>query len=272
MTFDAYELSLSQGEPVVLYEFNRGGAITRYTSADRNIVIADNTYKSIPISDGGITQSGDESQDTITITVISTEDVPAMFIQTPPSQILYVMIKYYHADDPDVQVVTQWIGTVSDVQINQIGTATISCRTITASFDHDGGDLTWGRSCNHILYQPGCFVDPADFETDIVISAVTTTGIVSAGFTRWAAPRFAGGYVQWTNTDGSIETRGIVTHAGNAVGIIGFTNGLSAGMTIQGFPGCNLTPDDCRFFANLPNFGGYDSMPGRSPFDGNPVF
>lgn len=275
MTFLTYETSIGDGEPVFLYEFNRGGGLFRYTSCNKDVTTAGPiTWTAIPIKDDGIPQSGNADEDFMTVTLPSTSDVPSLFSQTPPSQQMTLTIKAFHTSDPDLQVITIWIGTVSSCNIGPIGTAKLKCRTLDASFENDGVTVPWSRGCPYALYDPNtCKANKDDFVVNVTLAAVGSNVLTSGDFTAYPSPRFMGGFITWENTDGSTETRGIIVHDGNTATIMGYANGLVVGQTIKAYPGCLHTTLDCdTFFNDLPNYGGYPMMPGRSPFDGDPVY
>ncbi len=52
----------------------------------------------------------------------------------------------------------------------------------------------------------------------------------------------------------------------------GDTSDLSPGMNVIVYPGCQRTVAACQSFGNLNNYGGFELMPGKSPFDGTPFF
>jgi hypothetical protein len=48
--------------------------------------------------------------------------------------------------------------------------------------------------------------------------------------------------------------------------------GMYVGLVMNVFRGCRQTIASCQELNNYPNYGGIPDMPGRSPFDGNPIF
>lgn len=81
----------------------------------------------------------------------------------------------------------------------------------------------------------------------------------------------AGGFVLWY-VDGEPERRGIKSSGENVLGLLAGTAGLSAGETVWVYPGCPGTISVCQQFENTDNYGGILHLPGKSPFDGNPIF
>ena len=55
--------------------------------------------------------------------------------------------------------------------------------------------------------------------------------------------------------------------------LLGGSYSLLVGTSVYGYIGCQRTAQYCNdVVGNLDNYGGFEQMPGRSPFDGNPVF
>jgi hypothetical protein len=55
--------------------------------------------------------------------------------------------------------------------------------------------------------------------------------------------------------------------------MFGLADGLYYGLAVNAYPGCNRTTTECvDKFDNLDNYGGVPDLPGKSPFDGDPVF
>jgi hypothetical protein len=72
---------------------------------------------------------------------------------------------------------------------------------------------------------------------------------------------------------GIVERRGIKSHVGDTVILLGSTFGLLPGQSLNFFPGCRRTRQVCNDkFNNILNFGGFPDTPGKSPFSGDPVF
>jgi uncharacterized phage protein (TIGR02218 family) len=273
MTFPTYETSLSLGEPIRLYTFTRGGGSWYYTSSDTNITIGDIVYKSAPISDSGFTQSGSRQDDSLEITMSNSEPMPMLFSATPPSTKTYITVSEMHSDDPDRQVYVSWKGTVRSVNIPKIGTAIIKCASLLSDLTSNGLRKVWGRECGNCLYDHNCRVVKADYLVEVTIISVAGNGMVGAAFASLANGRFAGGTVEWQLADGTVETRGILTHASSAITVIGLFFGLSVGDVVNAYPGCQRTWSDCStYYSNTLNYDGEPYMSGRSPFDGDPVF
>ena len=86
MTYDAYETSIDQGEPILLYDFFIGTAHWRYTSADRIITYLSNPYAPIAISSGAVNQGQEIKKKSLPITLPLDTDVVSVLQDFPPSR------------------------------------------------------------------------------------------------------------------------------------------------------------------------------------------
>lgn len=272
MSFSEFETSLQNGQPVRLYQFQRGPIKWGYNNTDRNISHQGITFRSIlgGVSDDGIRQTGDAQADILTLTLAASTDIAQMYRQLAPSQSVSVTVFDLHQGTDGFLVV--WMGTVVGVKFHDETTANIQCQTLSASLERTGLRKTWSRSCPHQLYDQSCRAERASFRVDGLIDRMDA---VSIGFANAAAKPnhwFSGGYVEWTGQFG-LEQRGIEAHTGDLLTLYGGTYGLAVDQELAIYAGCDRSFLTCQIkFNNSINYGGAPHMPGKSPFDGTPVF
>jgi uncharacterized phage protein (TIGR02218 family) len=271
MTFAAIETSDNAGRPIFLYAFVLGAATWRYTSSDMDVSVDGYAWKASPISDDGVKQTGDAVTDSLTITAPNTIAPVQMFFGTPPSQA--IMVKIYHYHEGDGQAVLAYVGELIQVNQPQPGTATLTCDAINASMRRDGLRLAWQRNCPYALYDDvTCQVDKAEHGVPVTVADVVGSTVYFNGMNA-AKGTFDGGFIEWTHPTRGTEFMAIESQDGGACEMFGMTDGLYYGLAATAYPGCNRTVDDCtKKFDNLDNFGGVPDLPGKSPFDGDPVF
>lgn len=265
MSFNDAEISTQDGRPVALYLLEWGETVWAYTSADRDINYGGIDYIAVAVSDNGMVQGGSSAND-FTLDCPSNLPVVDLFRGTPPSNSIWLTVRRKHMDEADAPI--YWNGTVTNVKRLGPADAQIIGKPLTASFKRTGLRLCWTRECPHFLYDPGCKADPEDFRTDAEITDMTGNSITLDTTGGHVDGYFRGGYVEWEiNDDGTIERRMIEDHAGTVLTIFGLTDGMEIGDAVAIFPGCDRTPGTCQSkFANLPNYGGFDFMPGQTPF------
>lgn len=270
MSFNEIESSNDLGRPIFLYAFNLGAATWRYTSGDQDVVLSGYTWKAVAINDDGVKITGESSTDGIQITAPSSIAPVQMFYGTPPSNAIMVNIFHYHEGDTDA--VLGYTGEVLQVSLPSPGKAVISCDTISASMERDGLRLTWQRTCGHALFGLGCNLDKEAFRLDVVVFDVQNNVVYFQGMDSTPDGKFDGGFISWEHPTRGTEFRAVETQVGNAMTMFGLADGLYYGLKVKAYPGCRRTTDACNGFNNLPNYGGVPDMPGKSPFDGDPVF
>lgn len=276
MSYDTYEISNESAQPVFLYDFWLGNTHWRYTSADEDYI--EDPFGEVPvvwtaisISDEGTKQGGSDQND-MQITIAANAEVAQLFRNTKPSGKVFLIVRSVHLVDALFETPAHWVGSVTNSVIVDRATATLFCRSIAGTYDRNGLRLAWGRSCPHALYGTGCFVDKTLHDYARVIATVTGTRFTCVTHAEPTEGTFAGGFMEWDRGDGSFERRGIEYQVGNDFRVFGATTGLEVGQAVTLYPGCARTTEICKLFDNLPNYGGFPHLPGRSPFDGAPVF
>jgi uncharacterized phage protein (TIGR02218 family) len=271
MSYDTVERSNDAGQPIALYEFTFGTATWRYSSDEVDTLLGTTRYTAQPISDSGVTQSGDASSDEMTVTLPKYEPVAIMLNGQPPSEKVWLTLRRMHRGEAGAPII--WIGYVVSCKQTDNLAVEIACKMLTAGFDRNGLRLSWGRQCPHALYDISCRVDKAAFGVTFEVDGVQGNAVVSSDLLSFPSGWFSNGFFEWPRFPGAVERRGIEIHSGNKMTVFGVTSGLEAGDLITAYPGCSRTRSDCKMkFNNLANFGGFPHMPGKSPFQGDPIF
>ncbi len=272
MSFQNFETSLQNGQPIRLYQFQRGSMKWGYTSANQNITHQTVVFRSVEggISDDGIRQTENTSSDMLTLTVPQSLDVAQMYRVVAPGQTIDVTVFDLHYGDDGFLV--SWMGFIVGVRFKDQISAAIQCKNLSASLERTGLRKAWGRLCQHQLYSEACQVPRNSFKAVANIDRLDGVNIGFAPAAGKANGYYAGGYIEWTSQYG-LEQRGIESHTGDLLTIYGGTSGLSMGQEITAYAGCDRLFETCiNKFNNAPNNGGSPHMPGKSPFDGTPVF
>ena len=273
MSYNDLEISNQDGRPIALYEFQYGNTYWRYCTADEDKTINGHTYEAKAILDEGVVQGGSDQND-LQITAQSDLPVAALFRNTQPSGKVWLTVRRWHIGDPDDETPLLWSGTVLNATSDDDGASvSLSCRSLGGSYDRQGLRLAWGRSCPHVLYSEfGCKVSKALHAYEREIATVDGTSFTCVTHDEPAEGSFTGGFLEATRDDGSLDRKGIEVQAGNHFVVLGSTDGLEVGDTVTIYPGCPRNTTGCKLFNNLPNYGGFPHLPGKSPFDGSPVF
>ncbi|SDY64994.1 phage conserved hypothetical protein BR0599 [Lysobacter sp. yr284] len=271
MSFDQYERSTAAGNPRRLYEFVRGGQRWRYTGGDRDFQLDTQTYRAVAISDDGIRQSGHVASDVLTITAPGDFDVARLYRGLPPSTEVAVFVRDIHEGDSEARVA--WVGRVAGVNRPKLETSEIRCQSLDAALGQPGLRLAWTRGCPYTLYDRNCRVNPEAHRVPATLATVAGNVVTAGAFGLLPDGWLAGGFLAWDLGEAGIERRGIRFHEGERLILLGAGDGLRVGQALVAYPGCARTIAICHSkFANAPNYGGVPGLPGKSPFDGTPVF
>lgn len=286
MTYNSLEVSNSSGRPVALYLFQYGNTYWRYTTSDADITLGldENDDPAIwlaqTITDSGVRQGGSDQND-LTITVQGDNPVAELFRNGQPNGKVWLTVRRWHIGDPDDETPLLWSGTVLNaIYEEDLSAATIKGRSLGGTYDRQGLRLAWGRMCPHVLYGIGCNVAASNAKEDhgypYEIATLDGTSFTVLDYVEptenAGSGGFTGGFVEWTRGDGSFNRRGIEKQVGNNFQLLGTTAGLEVALEVTLYPGCARNTTACKTFDNLPNYGGFPHLPGKSPFDGTPIF
>lgn len=272
MAYNQTEISVDSGQPIYLYEFKLNDNYWRYASCEDHITLDGQLWSAIGIFDNGIRQSGEAQSDSLNVDLPQSAIVVDLFRGTPPINSVYLTIRKFHRGDTEAAVC--YVGEVMQADIANPAKAVLTANTLSATFERNGLRLTWSRTCPFALYDDAtCRVNTADFRVEAKIESVGDGTITAPQLARFGERYFAGGYIEWVDKLRGTERRAITSHDRDTIEIFGTVGGLTGGLIFYAFPGCNRTKEQCRQkFNNIDNFGGFPYMPGRSPFDGNPIY
>lgn len=274
MTFDEQESSHESGKPILLFHIRYGveaNSYYAYTNAEEPVLYGGVSYVPEVIKHSGIKQSG--SLDNASVTMNFPHDTPisVRFRGWPPSEVISVVIRQGHADNPQFPVV--FSGRVLSSKLNDNEETEFALERVNTSLMRPGLRRKYGRGCPLLVYSQGPFLCNADREaaTDTVsVTSVNGSQVVLGG--SWTAKankdKYKNGIAAWTTGDGRAEKRSIIdVGPGNTVLLGGPAFGLLPAMNVQVTYGCDhLLDGDCdNLHNNAQNFGGQWLIPLENP-------
>lgn len=277
---------------IQLYEFALGVKVWRYTTNAENVSDpSGNVWEAVTISDDGVKQSGESTSDALSLTV-SSDIIPArLFMFSPPSRPIEIAI--YRASFAE-KTATSWLegsdstvdsrvlpvtalraiymGEISQCSFPTPGEAVFTCETISASMRREGLRLGWQKGCPYLVYDEAtCKLSKAAFAAVFTVQSISGNTInVTSTVTDPA--EFSGGFIEYEHPIKGSDVMPIEYATSGAFVTFGFSADFYVGMTITAYPGCSGTPDACKARGNYLQYGGFENLPGKSPFDGDPVF
>jgi Phage conserved hypothetical protein BR0599 len=275
MTFNTYETSIDQGEPVLLFDFWIGLTHWRYTTADRNITYLSNLFSPLPISAGSINQGNEIKKKSLEVTVPLDAAVVAVLQLYPPSGDFLLTITALHQTDPDQEGFVVFLGRV--MSQSQAGASVkMNCEPAYTGVKATGLRRRWQLNCAHVLYGVGtCTLLPSTYVTASAITSVVGPVVTCAGLAPPAGLKFDGGYLEWYSTALGYTQRRSINKSASGGSVLTLAYGspeLIPTLGVNVYPGCDHSTANCTAFGNILNYGGQPNIPAANPFSGNPVY
>ena len=282
MSYGSFEQSRAKGEIISLYHFfyvNNEEYLYTDAESDFSTTLPGHTYKPMPIQRGNITTSGSLDKSSLEIRMPGTAGLADAFREYPPNEVVNVIIRQRHRDDPDGQAMVVFTGRVlgASWEGNEVK---FSCEPISTALRRSGLRRHYQIGCPHVLYGTQCAASRAAATTpEIVVQGISGSTIflpVNWLPEGWGAAgktmsKFVGGLVQW-NYSGSlgpgVQKRTILKLVGTeGIMMAGKPIGLVEGDSVTLTLGCNHQLSDClNVHNNVPNYGGQPFIPVKNPF------
>lgn len=276
MSFDAYEVSTDSGRPIrcYMFQFEDGSRAFGYTATDNPLTLIPVAgaliFIPVAIKDDGMRLSGDKVADSFTITAPADIEPAQWFKRAPPTRSVRVTVFDKHVGD--TEYIVTYVGEVREVSFDEVGQCKFICGALGDSMDREGLRLCWQRTCPHTIYDDDCKLVAAFFGRDIVVTAVNAGNVTVDGMSGEPDGKYSGGFIQFQHPVKGSLYKTVRSNTGSTLDIFEGAADFIPGMTARVYPGCDHTPARCQSYGNYANYGGVPSLPGRSPFDGNPVF
>jgi uncharacterized phage protein (TIGR02218 family) len=265
MTYSTLEASIYSGQPVELYEFQRGADYWRFTSADEDQTYNAQTFTRAPITRSEIEETSELNRTNLEITVQRDNPVAELFRLYPPGVVVTLKIWRLHRGDTDAVLV--WIGRVLNCEWRG-GEALLHSEPVYTSIRRNALRRHYQRQCPHVLYGAACGVNQTAFKVIGTVAVISggTVQVNAAG--SHADGHFAGGFIEWNSSAGVSDNRLITDHTSVTLTLAAPIIGLAVGDTVNLYPGCDHTLATCEAkFANHLNYGGWPYIPLKNPFN-----
>lgn len=278
--FKDFELSARGGKPRHLFVFGRQAVAWRYASGVKDAVIGGKTYLAAPIVRSEIKQTVEKPQEQITITFpyVRDPDATELPVTQPlgdnwhpylPSDKITVMCMAYHAGDPDMEAIVEWIGQVSQPKFTD-GQLELTCIPRGARDKNLRRGPKVQKGCWKTTYSTGlrgCNLNPDDFRITATLTAINRLVVTAAEFGTAPLP-LAGAALSWTRADGVVEQRPVMSQSGTALTLLYGAADLAVGLQVDVLPDCQRTWAACLARDNTDNYGGAIYEPVEDPYSG----
>lgn len=281
MSFETYEESRTQGQPVNLFKFVYGTAPTAFfacTSAEQPITRTESgvevVYQPVAVERGNINSSGNLDKSAMVLRFQRTIELVTLYRVYPPSRPVTLIIREGHADDPDEDFPVVWSGRVLSLA-REGNEAVVSGEPVSSSMRRSGLRHHYQIGCPRALFLPGCNADKPAATVTRAVEAIGTTEItLPADWNAHPTIKYYKGTVEWTTPEGNTEIREILRiPSARVLSLSGLVRGLSVGQSVEVTVGCNHRQDDCQNLhveagtgqPNINNYGGCDWIPHKNP-------
>jgi len=267
MSYQQYEDSLDQGEPIEIYEFTQGLRRWTYVSGAQPVLYESQEYSPSPIKRDRIKQTTDRRKDSLKLTFPRSDSFANQYIGFAPEEQTTVTIRRAHRGDPDEEFVVYWKGRVVGAKATE-NTIEIECESVFTSIRRPGLRARYELTCRHTLYGRACSVNREAFKHEGTVLSVNGPNMTVEGAGSFADGYFTGGIL--LSPTGA--TRFITAHTSDDIQLSRPLDTNIANQTVEIYPGCDHLKETCKNkFNNLPNFGGFPHIPVRNPFDGSSI-
>lgn len=181
-----------------------------------------------------------------------------------------VSLTIFEVEDDEATVA--WKGRITSVAPNQVD-ITITFESIFTSLRRPGLRARYLLTCRWSLYRRGCKLAKEGFAIPATASSITGLNVTVSAASGFVNGYFTAGMMQ--APDGTL--RFITAHVGSTLTLMRRLPSLEAALVsgptaVTLYPGCDRTRSMCNSkFNNLPNYGGFDWIPTRSPFNGSSI-
>jgi uncharacterized phage protein (TIGR02218 family) len=265
MTFAGRDTSIEDGQPVELYEFNRGNTSWFFCNSSDDVEVNSDIYYATQMSRSSFTQSGEFDRSSVTVTMQRDHPFVGELIQSGAmGKQISLTIKKLHWTDVDLERVVFWKGRVLSWKSNGAAVA-LNCESVFTSLRRTGLRAKYQRSCRHALYSSGCGVGQGSVSVSSTVSGASGPTLTMSSLGAYPDGYFSGGLAR--DADG--VSRFIASHAGGVIILTMPFPTEVGGQTLELLPGCDRTRETCHVkFNNVLNFGGFPYIPGTNPFSG----
>lgn len=244
MSFKNREESRFKGEPVDLFYFRYGStpnAFYAYTDAEQEITFDGVTYTPATFKRANVTSSGTLDKSTLNLNCPQNLALVDLFRIYPPAQVVTVIIRAGHIDDPANDFKVIFTGRVLNCSRDG-GEAELSCEPVSTSMKRTGLRRHYQISCPHDLYGSRCKANKlnATSQHEIVNLQGDNKFRLADGWNGdISAKKYIGGMVEWVTANGR-ESRTILRVTdGTQIVLAGPTRGLAPGSVVDMILGCN---------------------------------
>lgn len=264
MPFNILEASANLGKPEELYEFRVGDDVWRVTSRSRASDFLGYEWRPLPgLTRTRFKQASGGGDDSIQLNVPMDFAIAKMFKFGPPALPVSLVVYRHHIGDGN-SYGQSWAGRIRGCEWAQGAVAVLHADGANSVLRRHTLRLSFDHRCPHMLYDPGCKLDPENFKIVGSVGAVTKNTIISAAFATKPNDWLTLGFVKYSGYRFMISS-----HSADTITLFTPTNltKLPQAVQCEAYAGCDHLLDTCwGKFNNGLNSEANPWMPNRNPF------
>lgn len=256
---------------VELFRFARGDTVWTKARGAIAVLFNSETYNACALKRSSIDEKGDITKANLNIMLPINDDLVVDYLSGAPNRTMSMTM---FRQSVGGVFLPAWKGRL----VNRSATAveaTLRFESIFTSLARPGLRARFTYQCRHMVYGPGCGLDPEDFRVEGTATAISGMTVLTIA----AAAGYDNGYFRGGMLGQPDGTKLFISShigdeitvnwpAGNTAAVIAEDGTAAVGL----YPGCNLSDSWCdTVFSNTDNFGGFKHIPTRSPFNGSSI-
>lgn len=255
-------------KPVELYRLTMAGAVWTLTSSNRPITYGGEVYVPVAIGRGRFESKNEVSKSAMDVRLDLLHELSQILMSAYSEQVLGLTLFIQTSLGTD----TVWKGRLSGLAPNNAALV-MSFESVFTSLRRTGLRARYQKTCRHALYGRGCTLDPETFAINATATAVAAEQVTVTEAAAEGDGHYAGGMLR--APDGTLGY--IIRHVGTGITLQRplaslVTEAVLGDVAVKLYAGCDHTRAICvAKFNNLPNYGGFDWIPGKNPMGGSSI-
>lgn len=267
MSYAVKDRSIHDGAPIECYEFVASHKTWRFTSYHTAVTVDGDLYTPLPITRSAIdVGSVIDALQTMDFNIPCDHELAQTFCYTISPKELAVTVKRVHeGDDFATDFRVEWKGDISGASASGKWATIKTAGKFQTKLNGNTSSVFYQRTCNHVLFDVRCKVVKASFTTSALVVKVQGQ-IITVDNDDVANGDLIAGEMLNTRTG---EVQGIIDNITNVLRIGYRFFDIVVGDFVDLTQGCDHQRlGHCKNrFNNVDNYGGFDHVPERNPFE-----
>jgi len=270
MSFEEYDLSISNGSPTELFKFVYNDNVYRFCTLDGGVptyTMNAEVYTAASIRRPDTEMSEDMQKSAIDLTVPKDFPIVELFFLGPPEGVVSITVFRLHVNDSGQNYITVFKGRVLSCNLQGFE-AIIRCEPVFSSLRRPGLRMVYETQCVHGHYETGCNLNKDSWAVPGYVLDADGIDVV----VQQAAAKPDDWYKGGVFICGDVR-RMIMRQIGANLELMQPVSTELSGKECIIYPGCDHTIKMCaEKFNNAINALAFRWLPAKDPFTGDNIF